>query len=147
MRVFGSCTTVALPETRLGIIPGAGGTYRLPEIIGLGRARELVLTGRRIPGAEAYFMGLCNRLVEVSKEEVQAEGKAREKVLSVAIDTAREICEGGPIAVNAALQAVNGWEMGEKSENAMYDVVVKTADRDEALAAFREKRKPTFKGR
>ncbi|KAF2000457.1 ClpP/crotonase [Amniculicola lignicola CBS 123094] len=146
MRVFASTTTVALPETRLAIIPGAGGTYRLPALIGLSRARDMILTGRRVAAGEAYFLGLCDRLVEVKPEEVGQEGVARKRVLDEAIKLAREICEGGPIAIKAALAAVEGCAYGEKSENAAYDIVVKTKDRDEALAAFREKRKPVFRG-
>lgn len=146
MRVFASTTTVALPETRLAIIPGAGGTYRLPALIGLSRARDMILTGRRVGGPEAYFLGLCDRLVEIKPEETRGEGVVREKVLGEAVKLAREICEGGPIAIKAALAAVEGCALGEKAENAAYDIVVKTQDRDEALVAFREKRKPTFKG-
>ncbi|KAI9829569.1 MAG: hypothetical protein M1819_006074 [Sarea resinae] len=146
-RVFASCATVALPETRLGIIPGAGGTYRLPSLIGTQRARDLILTGRRVSGPEAYFLGLCDRLVEVLPDEIQAEGKARGKVLEEAVRLAREICEGGPVALHQALKAVEGWRGGEEVENKAYEVVVKTQDRDEALLAFREKRKPVFKGR
>lgn len=146
MRVFASTTTVALPETRLAIIPGAGGTYRLPALIGLSRARDLILTGRRVGAPEAYFLGLCDRLIEITEEEEQQPGAARKKVLGQAVSLAREICEGGPIAIRAALAAVEGCALGEKAENAAYDIVVKTKDRDEALVAFREKRKPVFKG-
>ena len=78
-RVFGSSAIVGQPETKLAIIPGAGGTYRLPALIGVNRARDLILTGRRVGGAEAYFLGLCNRLVEVTPEESKEEGKARQK--------------------------------------------------------------------
>lgn len=146
LRVFASTATVALPETRLAILPGAGGTYRLPGLIGLPRARDMILTGRRVMGPEAYFLGLCDRLVEVPVEEASTRA-AREKVLEVAVAVAREICEGGPVAIRQALRAVNGWRRGEDAENEAYDVVVKTQDRDEALLAFREKRKPSFKGR
>ncbi|KAF2661597.1 ClpP/crotonase [Lophiostoma macrostomum CBS 122681] len=146
MRVFASTASVALPETRLAIIPGAGGTYRLPALIGLSRARDLILTGRRVGGAEAYFLGLCDRLVEVKLEDAQQPGVARAKALEEAVKLARDICDGGPIAIKAALAAVEGCALGEKAENAAYDVVVKTKDRDEALVAFREKRKPVFKG-
>lgn len=145
MRVFGSSTVVALPETRLAILPGAGGTYRLPALIGLSRARDMILTGRRVSAPEAYFLGLCDRLVEITEEELK-EGKAREKVLNEAVQLAITICEGGPVAVRAALAAVEGCALGEKAENAAYELVVKTKDRDEALAAFREKRKAVFQG-
>lgn len=146
MRVFASTTTVALPETRLAIIPGAGGTYRLPALIGLSRARDLILTGRRVGGPEAYFLGICDRLVEIKAEDTQEPGAARKRVLEEAVKLARDICDGGPIAIKAALQAVENCALGEKAENMAYDIVVTTKDRDEALLAFREKRKPTFKG-
>ncbi|RYP11278.1 hypothetical protein DL765_007830 [Monosporascus sp. GIB2] len=163
-RVLASTATVGLPETRLGIIPGAGGTYRLPALVGLPRARDLVLTGRRVSAPEAYFLGLADRLVEVVPEDERdavggaADGdatsgsgpggmpeRARRAALAEAVRMAGEICEGGPVAVRAALQAVN-WAR-EEVENAMYERVVRTEDRDEALAAFKEKRKPVFKGR
>ncbi|KAK2608106.1 hypothetical protein N8I77_006739 [Diaporthe amygdali] len=159
-RVLSSNAVIGLPETRLGIIPGAGGTHRLPALIGIGRARDLVLTGRRVSAPEAYFLGIADRLVEVvpeSEEDVEklknGDKGAADKVLSLArrdalseaVRLATEICEGGPVAVRAALQAVQ--RPHEEVENAMYDRVVKTEDRDEALKAFGEKRKPVFKGR
>lgn len=106
----------------------------------------MILTGRRVGAPEAYFLGLCDRLVEVTPEETQQPSVARTKVLDEAVKLAREICEGGPIAIKAALAAVDGCALGEKAENAAYDIVVKTKDRDEALLAFKEKRKPVFKG-
>lgn len=169
-RVLASTAAVGLPETRLGILPGAGGTYRLPALVGLARARDLILTGRRVSAPEAYFLGLADRLVEVVPEderdavagsggepggdkkgaaETDGEGgilaRARRAALSEAVRMAGEICEGGPVAVRAALQAVS-WA-GEEVENAMYERVVNTEDRNEALEAFKEKRKPVFKGR
>ncbi|KAF2482113.1 ClpP/crotonase-like domain-containing protein [Neohortaea acidophila] len=146
-RVFASTASVALPETRLAIIPGAGGTFRLPALVGPTRARDLILTGRRVSGAEAYFIGLCDRLVEVTAEEEKAPGVARGKVYEQAVSLAREICEGGPIAIRAAMQAVEGWRQGEAAENMAYEMVLPTDDRKEALRAFGEKRKPVFKGR
>jgi methylglutaconyl-CoA hydratase len=146
MRIFASTTTVALPETRLAILPGAGGTYRLPALIGLSRARDMILTGRRVAAPEAYFLGLCDRLVEITSEDAAQEGATRKKVLDEAIKLARDICEGGPIAIKAALAAVEGCALGEQAENAAYELVVNTKDKHEALAAFREKRKPVFKG-
>lgn len=142
-----STATVGLPETRLAIIPGAGGTYRLPALIGATRARDLILTGRRILGAEAYFMGLCDRLVQVTEEQQKGPGVARGLILEQAVEMASTICEGGPVAIHAAMQAVNGWRKGEESENAAYEMVIPTQDRTEALKAFGEKRKPVFKGR
>jgi methylglutaconyl-CoA hydratase len=154
LRVFASTAQVGLPETRLGIIPGAGGTYRLPGLIGLGRARDLVLTGRRVSASEAYFLGIADRLVEVVEKDEQGgkEGgkeelmkRAKEEVLKEAVRLAGEICEGGPVAIRSALQAV-GYAR-EEVENKMYERVLGTSDRDEALLAFREKRRPVFTGR
>lgn len=147
LRVFGSSAVVGLPETRLAIIPGAGGTYRLPALIGPNRARDMILTGRRVGGPEAYFLGLCDRLVEITPEEEQSEGKARAKVIETSVQLARDICEGGPVALREAMRAVNNWQQGEPAENAAYDVILKTEDRIEALKAFAEKRKPVFKGK
>lgn len=159
-RVLTSNAVVGLPETRLGIIPGAGGTHRLPSLIGIGRARDLILTGRRVSAPEAYFLGIADRLVEIVPEteedakkfqegDKEVTGKiarmAGKAALSEAVRLAMEICEGGPVAVRAALQAVQ--RPHESVENAMYERVVKTEDRNEALRAFGEKRKPVFKGR
>jgi len=160
-RVLSSNAVVGLPETRLGILPGAGGTFRLPALIGVARARDLIVTGRRVSAPEAYFLGIADRLVEVLPEteeqakewEAMAEedrGKtmllaARRAALSEAARLAGEICEGGPIAVRAALKAAQ--DPSEAMEIAMYERVVRTEDRDEALKAFAEKRKPVFKGR
>ncbi|KAG5964145.1 hypothetical protein E4U57_005594 [Claviceps arundinis] len=161
-RVLSSNAIVGLPETRLGIIPGAGGTARLPAIVGISRARDLILTGRRVSASEAYFLGLADRLVEIAaipekrQEEQQhhhhherQEGQrlegARKLALAEAVRLAQEICEGGPVAIRASLQAV-GWGRLDK-ETEMYERVVATEDRDEALRAFQEKRKPVFKGR
>ena len=138
---------VGLPETRLAIIPGAGGTYRLPEIIGVPCARDMILTGRRVSGPESYFIGLCDRLVEVLPEEEQQPGVAREKILKESIKLALDICEGGPVAIKEALQAVQGFQQGEKAENAAYAGVMESEDRIEALRAFIEKRKPAYRGR
>ena len=147
LRVFSSSSVVGLPETRLAIIPGAGGTYRLPPIIGVNRARDLIITGRRVTGPEAYFIGLCDRLVEVLPEEEGQDGVARERVLRESIKLALDICEGGPIAIKMAMQAVEAHGLGERSENAAYEGVIETDDRYEALRAFVEKRKPAFRGR
>lgn len=147
MRVFGSTSTVGLPETRLAIIPGAGGTYRLPALVGENKARDMILTGRRVSGAESYFMGLCNRLVEITPEEEGRPDAAREKVLHESINLALGICEGGPIAIKQALKAVEGYRRGEEAENEAYAGVVDTEDRFEALKAFAEKRKPAFRGK
>ena len=155
LRVFASTAEVGLPETRLGIIPGAGGTYRLPALIGLNRARDLILTGRRVSAAEAYFLGIADRLVEIpTPDDGAVEGTiGKEDMLKranllarvAAIELAKEICMGGPVAIRAAIEAVSG--VGEEVETRCYEKVLRTADRNEALKAFRERRKPNFTGK
>lgn len=150
-RVLSSNASVALPETGLGIIPSAGGTYRLAALVGQARAREIVMTSRQVGAAEAYRLGIASRLVEVEESDMEGlDGAtvlavARRKVLVEAIRLAEEVCEGAPVAVRAALQALKA--PGEETEKAMCERVFGSEDWREALRAFDEKRKPTFKGR
>ncbi|KAM0805240.1 methylglutaconyl-CoA hydratase mitochondrial precursor [Usnea florida] len=132
-RILASSALVGLPETRLAIIPGAGGTWRLRGLVGEQRAMEMCLTGRRVGGWEAGRMGICERVVDV-----------RGRVLEGAVGMAREICEGGPGAVGAVMRAVR--EGTGEAEGREYEGVVGMGDRDEALRAFGEKRKAVFRG-
>ena len=148
-RVIASDAVIGLPETRLGIIPGAGGCWRLRELVGESRALEWVLTGKRVSGAEAGRWGVGTRVVEGGdgKDGGADGGKGRvtrERVLEGAVGLAREVCEGGPVGTGAAIRAVRG---GEGVEGGLYEVVRRTEDRDEALVAFREKRRCVFRGR
>ena len=150
---------MGLPETRLGIVPGGGGLWRLEGLVGRQKARDLVLTGRRVGGVEACWMGLCDRVVDVSQKEEtegvgagESEGEANgEKVMHAAVELAREICEGGPVATREALGVYSDRDVmreeGEERERKAYEAVLKTQDRVEALNAFAEKRKPVFTGR
>ncbi|MCJ1268436.1 hypothetical protein MMC22_008324 [Lobaria immixta] len=139
VRVFSSSANVSLPETRIGIIPGAGGTYRLREIIGEPRALEMILTGRRVWGPLAYSYGLCQRLVKALPGH-----ESRVAVLAESIKRAREICEGAPLAVGAAMRAVKGSTL--RVEEREYHSVLLTKDRNRALAAYVHKVAPEFKG-
>lgn len=139
LRVAGAEAKVGLVETALAIIPGAGGTQRLPRLIGMSRAKELIFTARRIGADEAGRLGLVDRVV--------APGKALESALALA----REILPNGPIALRMAKRAVHqGLELdlasGLALEQACYAEVLPTQDRLEGLAAFREKRKPHYRG-
>lgn len=140
-RVAASTAELGLPETRLGIIPGAGATYRLPALVGPQKARDMILRGNRMYAAEAKEIGLIDACCKIT---VNKETESR--VMVEAMRVATEICNGGPIAVMQALEAVNSWQEGESAENAAYEVVLKTTDRLEALRAFAEKQKPVYKG-
>ncbi|KAL8643890.1 MAG: hypothetical protein Q9226_008055 [Calogaya cf. arnoldii] len=146
-RVFGPGTTVALPETRLGIVPGAGGTYRLRELLGETRALDLVLTRRKVGTQEALRIGLCDRVVGhtlKTKWTAKMPDYIRQFVLQCAIDMAGEICEGGPATTRPVMNMVRGG--GEETEAEEYEKVLATEDRNEALQAFAEKREAVFKG-
>ncbi len=139
LRVASEQATLGLTEVSLAIIPGAGGTQRLPRLIGKSRAKDLVLTGRRIDANEAERIGLVNRVASADALEAAAR------------ELAGAIAANGPIAVRAAKDAIDrGAELamqdGLAHEARCYERVLGTSDRLEALAAFAEKRKPVFKG-
>ncbi len=140
IRFASETATMGLTETRLAIIPGAGGTQRLPRLIGKGKAKELIFTGRRIGATEAFGIGLVNKVC------------APDALIDTCRAMAAEICETGPVAIEQAKYAINhGMETdlytGLAIESNAYWVCIPTEDRLEGLAAFREKRKPVYKGR
>jgi len=140
LRVAGGAAKLGLPETSLAIIPGAGGTQRLPRIIGRARAKELIFTARRFGAEEGLALGVVDRAVEAGK------------ALDAALDLARQILPNGPVALRAAKEAIDrGLDQdragGFRVEEACYAKVLPTEDRLEGLAAFREKRKPVYRGR
>jgi methylglutaconyl-CoA hydratase len=148
LRVFARNAAVGLPETRLAIIPGAGGTYRLPQVVGTSRALDIILTGRRVYADEAYTMGLCNRLVPAADREVGSSLESetqRLESLDAGIALASQVAMGGPAAVCAALGVLRGAH--DALENAAYEAVLGTEDWNEALQAFLKKRGPVFQGR
>ena len=134
-RVAGEGAALGLPETALAIIPGAGGTQRLPRLIGAPRAKELIFTGRRVGAAEAVAMGLACRAAPSGG----------------AVEGALALLRAGPVALRAAKEAVDlggavGLAEGLAVEAACYAQVLPTADRLEGLAAFKEKRQPVYTG-
>jgi len=140
LRIAAKGASLGLTETRLAIIPGAGGTQRLPRLIGRGKAKELIFTGRRVDAQEALDIGLVNSVCD------------QEVLLDECFRLAAMICETGPIAIEQAKYAVNmGLETdlntGLAIESNAYWVTIPTQDRLEGLAAFREKRKPVYVGK
>ena len=139
IRIASHNALMGLTETRLAIIPGAGGTQRLPRLVGKGKAKELIFTGQRITAEEALRIGLVNKICPL------------DDLLTEARNMAAMICETGPIAVEQAKYAINyGLETdlntGLAIESNAYWLTIPTKDRLEGLAAFREKRKPIYKG-
>jgi methylglutaconyl-CoA hydratase len=139
IRLAADHAQLGLTETSLGIIPGAGGTQRLPRLIGKGKAKELIFTAKRITAAEAEQIGIIEHVVP------------REQLMEKAIKLAQQIARNAPIAVAQAKIAINrGLEVdlytGLKIEQMAYDITIPTKDRLEGLQAFKEKRKPFYKG-
>ena len=140
MRVFGRDAKIGLTETSLGIIPGAGGTQRLPRLIGAAKAKELIFTARRLDALTAMHYGLGNHIVDA--------GGAVDHAKKIAA----EISKCAPIAVEAAKAAIDGGIGVGISEGLLlvqraYEVTLYTEDRREALKAFAEKRPPVFVGK
>jgi enoyl-CoA hydratase/carnithine racemase len=138
LRVASPTARLGLTEVSLGIIPGGGGTQRLARLIGPGRAKDLVLTGRQVSAEEALSLGLVSRL---------AQGSAREEALALA----RQIANNGPIALAAAKRAIGeglDLPLGQALalEQQQYERTLRSKDRLEGLAAFAEKRAPRFAG-
>jgi enoyl-CoA hydratase/carnithine racemase len=139
IRIASDNAVVGLTETSLAVIPGAGGTQRLPRIVGVARAKEMIFRARRINALEGLSLGLFLEVVE------------SEKLLPRAREIALEIANNGPIALAQAKYAINkGVEVslpvGLAIESNAYAVTIPTNDRIEGLTAFREKRKPEYKG-
>ena len=140
IRIASMNASMGLTETRLAIIPGAGGTQRLPRLVGRGKAKELIFTGRRVDAREALDIDLVNSICEP------------DLLMDEAMKMAAMICEAGPIAIEQAKYAIDaGLETDLKTglaiESNAYWITIPTEDRLEGLAAFREKRKPIYKGK
>lgn len=139
LRIASSQALMGLTETSLGIIPGGGGTQRLPRIVGLAKAKELIYTARRFDAHTALEIGLVTRVTDP------------DKLMETAIALAGEITCNAPVAVQQAKFALNyGMEcslgVALPLESKAYETTIPTRDRLEALNAFAEKRKPVFTG-
>ena len=140
LRIIAEGAKLALPEVKLGIIPGTGGTQRLPRLIGKGRAYELLLTGKAIDAEEAYRIGLVNKIVPKGEAVKAAE------------EMAGKIMENGPIAIELCKDAVEigmdlPIEQAVQYSQKNCITCFSTEDMKEGTSAFIEKRKPNFKGK
>jgi enoyl-CoA hydratase len=139
LRIASASARFGLPETKLGIIPGYGGTVRLPRIVGRGRALELILTAEMIDAAEAHRIGLVNRVVEPD-----ALSDAARQLMA-------KIIANGPVALALALESVHHGEStstqdGLLLESNLFGLLASTADMQEGMSAFLEKRAARFQG-
>ncbi|XP_064415888.1 enoyl-CoA hydratase domain-containing protein 2, mitochondrial [Latimeria chalumnae] len=143
IRVAASSAKMGLIETTRGLLPGAGGSQRLPRIVGVGLAKELIFTGRQLDGEQAQVIGLVSHAVPQNASGDAAYQKA--------LALAKEVLPQAPVAVKMAKEAINrGIEVdiatGMAIEEMCYARVIPTKDRLEGMAAFMEKRLPQFKG-
>lgn len=139
LRIAADDARLGQPEILLGIIPGAGGTQRLPRLIGVSRAKDLVLTGRQVDAQEALSMGLVNSVVPAGS------------VLDAAQDLAARLARGPALALRAAKEAVDrgmdvDLDSGLDVERIRFSALFATEDQKEGMGAFIEKRPPTFTG-
>lgn len=139
LRLCAEHAVFGLPEPSLGIIPGAGGTQRLPRVVGLGRAKEMVLTGARWDAGTALRYGLVSEVVPAA-ELLPAARKMAERVLAL-----------GPLAVRLSKAALNASSQMPLSAGLVFEstaqaITFESADKEEGTAAFLEKRRPVFRG-
>ncbi|WP_102271890.1 enoyl-CoA hydratase-related protein [Cytobacillus massiliigabonensis] len=139
-RIAVSSAKMGLTETSLAIIPGAGGTQRLPRLIGQAKALELILTAKRLSAEEAFTYGLVTKITDP------------ENLIETCFELAEQMLANGPLALQQAKFAVKqgmnvDLQTGLQIERKAYEVIIPTEDRIEALQAFSEKRKPEFKGK
>lgn len=139
-RIAATHATLGLTEVRWAIIPGAGGTQRLPRLIGYGKAMEMILLAKRISADEAWQIGLIHHVVPFEQ-------------LHAAVDTyVEQLLQNGPCAIAEAKFAIReGMNTdvytGMEIEKKAYEMIIPTEDRIEALHAFQEKRRPNFQGK
>lgn len=151
LRVVGAGARMGLPETRLGIIPGAGGTQRLTRLVGPARAKDLVYAARILDGREARETGIAEYFCPSSSSSSSSSATSGTEAFDRALALMETYVQNSPIGIRQAKAAIDfaaiedgGIEAGLDRERSLYDVCMAGADRDEGLAAFKEKRKPVY---
>jgi enoyl-CoA hydratase/3-hydroxyacyl-CoA dehydrogenase len=139
-RIASESAELGQPETNLGLIPGWGGTQRLVRLIGLAKAKEMIMLAERISAEEAAKIGLINKVVP------------RAKLLEETVELARKLADGPPVALGLAKETLNfgtqvPLDIGLKLEAEAFGIVLSTKDVMEGVSAFMSKRKPEFKGK
>jgi enoyl-CoA hydratase len=137
LRVGSAQARFGLPEVKLGLIPGAGGTQRLPRLVGRGRALDIILTGRQVEASEAHAIGLVDRLVEDGQAEAAALEMARE-LAALSLPALRAANRSIDAALDLSLRDGNAYEAREEQE------LFEAGEAREGIAAFLEKRRPRF---
>jgi len=140
IRIAAESAQLGQPEINIGIIPGGGGTVRLTRLVGMGKACELVLTGKPIPASEALAIGLVNKVVP------------EDKLMEEAIAMAKSIIRHSPVAVGLAKYALKNaaeadLKTGKSIERACFSLAFSSEDQKEGMRAFLEKRKPAYQGK
>jgi len=140
VRIAAESARFGQPEINIGILPGGGGTVRLARLVGIGKAKELILTGQMITSEEAIRINLVNRVVP------------DDRLMEEAMEMARLMTRHSPVALGVAKYAVQNavdadLQAGRAIENACFSLVFASEDRTEGMRAFLEKRKPKYKGR
>ncbi len=139
IRIAAEEAKLGQPEINLGLIPGGGGTQRLPRLVGEGRAMKMIMTGEQVSGAEAERIGLVDGVVP------------REELEEHTLEMAREIASKSPLALQAAKESIlearrTSLPEGRKFERGWFSLLFSTDDMDEGVTAFLEKREPEFTG-
>jgi methylglutaconyl-CoA hydratase len=149
LRIMVDTASLRLTEVTLGIIPGAGGTQRLPRLIGKSRAKEYILCAKPMPAKDAHDMGLVHRLLPATGF---GNGDYHAELIKQAEAWGKEIAQSAPLALAAAKSAIDqgfdrDLESGLALETKSYLGLINTSDRTEGLLAFAEKRKPVYSGK
>jgi enoyl-CoA hydratase len=137
LRIGSAAARFGLPEVKLGLIPGAGGTQRLPRLVGRGRALDIILTGRQVEAAEAHAIGLIDRLVEAGRAEAEALEIARE-LAGFSLPALRAVVRTVDASIDLPL--LDGIAYEARAEQELFDA----GEAREGIAAFLEKRQPRF---